>query len=625
MDPLADVIEGLFGGLVNPDEAISKVGPDAADLHVNRPIDPQKAQKRRTREQSIGLANNSFGAAAGALATGAAYSQARNLTPEKMKATRTGRTLLRATKGKPSRLKVAVPAAGTALVGIQAVNGLMDAQSGQYFARELYRERKKAVSKGMPIGGAAKVRRAAKAQERAYKTYAGNIMVSEIDRARPRWNAGKLILAGGTGTVAGLEGRNQYQAAKPRVKQSLAGAGDRMREIGSNRQGVVKADAKKKQAFGWISVTEKDGKPVLDRQNDYISLDEVEKSAYQYVRDSRHGGDMHARMGDAPVKAGEMIESFVVTPEKLEAMGIPHEVAKSVPKGWWGGYQITDDSVWEKIENGERAGFSIHGSGRREQRPLEELVKFQDALEDASEKARNLSRSKNRQVAFSLGASTLGLTALGMKGGATVARRVAQGAKVAGTPRAAKLAARGQKLDDLSMNTSIGAAGIGGVGGYNFAAQQHKEAKALKQQRMSKRSAQEVAADQAARGKETLRRVVQSPRITQHPEVSRRRREDAAIGGMTASAAGLAGSAALQRDRAIRGTRAYKNTEMPNKKVLLRLKPGDKVGTGAKALREAQKAARTKAGAAAVVGGAAYATARHRRSDSTRRFGDWYS
>ena len=124
---------------------------------------------------------------------------------------------------------------------------------------------------------------------------------------------------------------------------------------------IAKADSDKQQIFGWASVVELDGQPVVDLQGDYISVDEMEKAGYEYVMKSRKGGDMHLRDNWSPIQKSEMIESFIVTPEKREAMGLPD----SVPSGWWVGFKVQDPEVWAKVKSGERTGFSIHGHGRR--------------------------------------------------------------------------------------------------------------------------------------------------------------------------------------------------------------------------------------------------------------------
>ena len=124
---------------------------------------------------------------------------------------------------------------------------------------------------------------------------------------------------------------------------------------------IAKADADKQQIFGWASVIELDGEPVLDLQGDVISPEEMEKAGYSYVMKSRKGGDMHLRDNWEPIQKSDMIESFIVTEEKRQAMGLPD----SVPTGWWVGFQVQDPQVWSDIKAGKRTGFSIHGTGRR--------------------------------------------------------------------------------------------------------------------------------------------------------------------------------------------------------------------------------------------------------------------
>jgi Putative phage serine protease XkdF len=123
-----------------------------------------------------------------------------------------------------------------------------------------------------------------------------------------------------------------------------------------------KTDDERRQAFGWASVVEVDGKPVIDRQGDWITPDEIEKAAYKYVLENRKGGNQHKRDdSDQPLHASSLIESFVVTPEKIEKMGLP----KETPVGWWVGYQVHDEDAWQDIKKGVRTGFSIHGRGKR--------------------------------------------------------------------------------------------------------------------------------------------------------------------------------------------------------------------------------------------------------------------
>lgn len=119
---------------------------------------------------------------------------------------------------------------------------------------------------------------------------------------------------------------------------------------------ISKTDDEKRQVYGWVSVTEVDGKPVVDRQNDYVDIEEIEKAAHEYLTDSRNGGDMHKKLG-----VSRLIESFVVTPEKKKMLGLPDDT----PTGWWAGFQVEDDDVWDMVKKGQRPAFSIHGRAQR--------------------------------------------------------------------------------------------------------------------------------------------------------------------------------------------------------------------------------------------------------------------
>lgn len=125
---------------------------------------------------------------------------------------------------------------------------------------------------------------------------------------------------------------------------------------------IAKMDEDERTVFGWASITEIDGSPVIDRQGDMIEIHELAKSAYDYVINGRTGGHQHRRTPtNEPLKVSDMIESVVFTPEKIEKMGLPPDT----PQGWWVGYKVADDEIWKGIKDGEITGFSVHGKGRR--------------------------------------------------------------------------------------------------------------------------------------------------------------------------------------------------------------------------------------------------------------------
>jgi len=120
----------------------------------------------------------------------------------------------------------------------------------------------------------------------------------------------------------------------------------------------AKADNDKRLAFGWASVAVRvDGEVVVDWQDDIIDIEELERAAYEYVAVFGVAGEMHVRGG-----VGRLIESVVFTKEKAQAMGIPEGY---MPEGWWIGFRVDDDEVWQKVKDGTYNMFSIEGKAKR--------------------------------------------------------------------------------------------------------------------------------------------------------------------------------------------------------------------------------------------------------------------
>lgn len=128
---------------------------------------------------------------------------------------------------------------------------------------------------------------------------------------------------------------------------------------------IQKVAPAQQHVFGWASVgyvpTEKLGvyRAYTDWQGDVISrVDDIEKAAYDFTLHSRDQGVDHVGGGGI----GSLIESFVSTPEKWDAMGIPHN---SLPIGWWAGFHVQDPVAWDGVRKGKYRMFSVQGQGRR--------------------------------------------------------------------------------------------------------------------------------------------------------------------------------------------------------------------------------------------------------------------
>ena len=121
---------------------------------------------------------------------------------------------------------------------------------------------------------------------------------------------------------------------------------------------IAKTDDAKRLCFGWAYIAKtKDGDQVTDHSGEFVeTAEELEDAVYEYVETSRQSNDMH----DGTV-TGVLVESFVSTPEKLEAMGLAKD---ALPTGAWVGFRL-DEDAYQKVRDGDRRAFSIEGSAVR--------------------------------------------------------------------------------------------------------------------------------------------------------------------------------------------------------------------------------------------------------------------
>lgn len=124
------------------------------------------------------------------------------------------------------------------------------------------------------------------------------------------------------------------------------------------RAEVKKVNTDQRLVTGWASVvTDAQGNALVDHQGDVIPIAELEKAVHAMFLDGgvEKGGDMHQRMGTA-----DIVESFVVTKEKREALGFGPG-----PEGWVITMKVNDDKQWEDIKSGKKLEFSIAGEAER--------------------------------------------------------------------------------------------------------------------------------------------------------------------------------------------------------------------------------------------------------------------
>lgn len=118
---------------------------------------------------------------------------------------------------------------------------------------------------------------------------------------------------------------------------------------------IRKIDSDKRLVWGWASVIEKGGKPVVDYHDDIIDEEDLVKAAHEFMSEHRHGKSMHEGG-----QVAEYVESMVFTHDVQKALGIDLGMV-----GWFVGAKVTDDNVWKRIKSGELKMFSIGGTANR--------------------------------------------------------------------------------------------------------------------------------------------------------------------------------------------------------------------------------------------------------------------
>lgn len=366
-DPeFVELCKALYGPVIDADEIWSDVFGKRAPSR-----DPEKMKQR------VATASNAVGLAAGAAAIGSSLRDDR-INPNKKGAQvgPVGRALYRVGSKIPkSKVLAAANKNKRTAAALGAGAGLL--QLGNVAGDVV-------VSRTLPKPGAPKsvrkdigglpplknvvagVQRQKQTQVKAMLKPTGNKINATTSTATPT-RSGAVGAPGVTpppGVGGGSAGVTPGQAGLSKRAPSFVAAGE-----------FSKFDDDQRLAFGWASVVEKDGMPVIDRQGDYISADDMEKAAYVYVEKSRVGGDMHKRAGFAgerPHHVADLVESMVFTKEKIAKMGLP----ESTPVGWWVGFRVNDEQVWESVKKGGHTGFSIHGKGKRLDTTLDDVVGY---------------------------------------------------------------------------------------------------------------------------------------------------------------------------------------------------------------------------------------------------------
>ena len=124
---------------------------------------------------------------------------------------------------------------------------------------------------------------------------------------------------------------------------------------------ILKADDDLQVIWGWASVIEENGVPVVDLQGDLIDEDELVKAANAYMAECRKGGTMHMRGADGQViETSGTVQSMVFTKSLQKAMGIDLNLV-----GWLVAQHIPDPEQWAVVKRGALPALSIGATAVR--------------------------------------------------------------------------------------------------------------------------------------------------------------------------------------------------------------------------------------------------------------------
>ena len=113
---------------------------------------------------------------------------------------------------------------------------------------------------------------------------------------------------------------------------------------------ILKVDDEKRIVTGIVYEPD-----VLDAHDEFMTAEEIEKSAYQFLKDYRHIDKQH----DFVSGQAEVVESWIA---KEDGKLGDQEIKKGT---WLLSVHVPDDDTWGEIKKGELTGFSMGGVGER--------------------------------------------------------------------------------------------------------------------------------------------------------------------------------------------------------------------------------------------------------------------
>jgi hypothetical protein len=125
---------------------------------------------------------------------------------------------------------------------------------------------------------------------------------------------------------------------------------------------ITKADDAQQLVYGIVYEPD-----VPDAHDDYMTAEEIEKAAHQFMKDARNIDTQHNFVSGA----GEVVESYVA-PANFEING------ETIAKGSWVLVTKATDEIWEQIQKGEITGYSMAGTAEAIEKQQSPITKSDD-------------------------------------------------------------------------------------------------------------------------------------------------------------------------------------------------------------------------------------------------------
>ena len=134
---------------------------------------------------------------------------------------------------------------------------------------------------------------------------------------------------------------------------------EKSRESFSLSLPVIKYNEDSGEVTGWAALASNNGEPIIDYHDELIMISELEKAAHDLMLTGGAGkaGEMHGK------RVGDIVESMVVSKEKMEALG--YKPAGAATEGWAVTLKLRDEGAKARVKSGELKEMSIHGMSRK--------------------------------------------------------------------------------------------------------------------------------------------------------------------------------------------------------------------------------------------------------------------